>query len=63
LIIVGLYTVTWASYKERQATVEISSHDSWVSEPLIHEKSAHQRDHIFSGPPAHPQLQNHVIKR
>ncbi|XP_058772657.1 WAT1-related protein At4g19185-like [Vicia villosa] len=47
-IIAGLYTVTWASYKEKQAIVEITSHESWVSKPLIHEKTAHQRDHIFS---------------
>ncbi|CAK8540169.1 unnamed protein product [Lathyrus sativus] len=48
LIIAGLYTVTWATYKEKQAIVEITSHESWVSEPLIHEKNAQQRDHIFS---------------
>ncbi|XP_061341715.1 WAT1-related protein At4g19185-like isoform X3 [Gastrolobium bilobum] len=40
-IIAGLYTVTWASYRERQATVG-------VTEPLIHERSAYQRGQIFS---------------
>ncbi|AES95428.1 putative EamA domain-containing protein [Medicago truncatula] len=50
LIIVGLYTVTWASFKQRQATVGTTSHDSWISEPLIiHEKSSHHRGNIFSG--------------
>ncbi|XP_045813720.1 WAT1-related protein At4g19185-like isoform X1 [Trifolium pratense] len=50
LIIAGLYTVTWASHKERQATVGITSDGSLVSEPLIiHEKSAHQSEHIFLG--------------
>ncbi|WJX56021.1 hypothetical protein P8452_41720 [Trifolium repens] len=54
LIIAGLYTVTWASHKERQATVEITSDGSLVSEPLIiHEKSAHrtlslQAEKLFS---------------
>ncbi|KAJ1380937.1 EamA domain [Sesbania bispinosa] len=41
LIIGGLYTVTWASYRERQATVGVTPHESWVSEPLVHEKSAY----------------------
>ncbi|KAJ1380938.1 EamA domain [Sesbania bispinosa] len=45
-IIAGLYTVTWGSYKEKQATVGVTPHGSWVAEPLIHEKSAY----IFSGP-------------
>lgn len=50
LIIAGLYTVTWASYKERQASVVgVFPQGSWVSEPLIDERSAHQKDHIFSG--------------
>lgn len=39
LIIAGLYTVTWASYKESQATVGVTltHHGSNVSEPLIHD--------------------------
>ncbi|KAK2373368.1 nodulin MtN21 /EamA transporter family protein [Trifolium repens] len=50
LIIAGLYTVTWASHKERQETVGTTSDGSLVSEPLIiHEKSAHQSAHILSG--------------
>ncbi|XP_027193104.1 WAT1-related protein At4g19185 isoform X2 [Cicer arietinum] len=50
LIIAGLYTVTWASYKERQKIVGISSDGSCISEPLIiHEKSAHHKGHAFSG--------------
>ncbi|CAJ2646840.1 unnamed protein product [Trifolium pratense] len=47
LIIAGLYTVTWASYKEKQATVGIiTSNDTWVSEPFIREKGVHEKDHI-----------------
>ncbi|KAL2348742.1 hypothetical protein Fmac_002742 [Flemingia macrophylla] len=51
LIVVGLYIVTWASYRERQATYEVTphGHGSSISQPLIHEKSSHQRGHIFSG--------------
>ncbi|TKY70204.1 WAT1-related protein [Spatholobus suberectus] len=49
-IIVGLYIVTWGSYRGRQATLGVPPHGSWVSEPLIHERSADQRVHIFSGP-------------
>jgi hypothetical protein len=50
LIIAGLYTVTWASHKERQETVGTTSDGSLVSEPLIiHEKSAHRSADIFPG--------------
>lgn len=50
LIIAGLYTVTWTSYKERRAIVGITSHVSGTSEPLIiQEKSAHHRGDIFPG--------------
>jgi hypothetical protein len=46
LIIAGLFGVTWASYKDRQATVEISSHDSWVSEPYSWKKCTPKRSYI-----------------
>ncbi|OIV92911.1 hypothetical protein TanjilG_00088 [Lupinus angustifolius] len=49
-IIVGLYTVTWASYRDKQASIEVAPHASWVSEPLIHQTSAYQKGHILSGP-------------
>ncbi|XP_020207284.1 WAT1-related protein At4g19185 isoform X1 [Cajanus cajan] len=48
-IIAGLYMVTWASYRERQATLVVASHGSWVAEPLVHERSPRQRGNIFSG--------------
>ncbi|XP_073220451.1 probable apyrase 7 [Cicer arietinum] len=48
-IIAGLYTVTWGSYRERQAPVGVTSHGPWVAEPLIHEKNAYQIGHLFSG--------------
>ncbi|CAL0331644.1 unnamed protein product [Lupinus luteus] len=49
-IIAGLYTVTWASSRERHASVGVIPHNgSWVSESLIHEKNAYQKGHIFSG--------------
>ncbi|CAJ2646834.1 unnamed protein product [Trifolium pratense] len=38
-IIAGLYTVTWGSYRERNATVGVS----WEAEPLIRDKY-----HVFS---------------
>ena len=38
LIIAGLYSVTWGSYKQRQTIVEITTHGSLLSEPLIDEK-------------------------
>ncbi|XP_029127553.1 WAT1-related protein At4g19185 isoform X2 [Cajanus cajan] len=49
LIIAGLYIVTWASYREKQATLGVTPHASSVSEPLIHEKSSDQGGHISSG--------------
>ncbi|XP_059663095.1 WAT1-related protein At3g45870-like [Cornus florida] len=54
LIIAGLYLVTWASYKERQAAIGIIPQVSQVSEPLIHRdsslnKNPYQRAHIVSG--------------
>lgn len=53
LIIAGLYLVTWASYKEKQASLGLASHIVRSSEPLIHSpplSKIHQRGHIFSGP-------------
>nr|AFK39927.1 unknown [Lotus japonicus] len=47
-IIAGLYMVTWASYRERQATAGVTP-GSLVSEPFLHGKSADQIGHIFSG--------------
>ncbi|XP_058086379.1 WAT1-related protein At4g19185-like isoform X2 [Magnolia sinica] len=55
LIIAGLYLVTWACYRERQAAVVITCVNR-DSEPLLHEDqpvvkaSSYQRGHIFSGP-------------
>ncbi|RZB79026.1 WAT1-related protein At4g19185-like isoform X1 [Glycine soja] len=43
LIVAGLYIVTWASYKERQKSFGVTPNGSWVTEPLIHEKSAYQK--------------------
>jgi hypothetical protein len=40
-IIAGLYTVTWGSYRERNATVGVS----WEAEPLIRDKNSY---HVFS---------------
>ncbi|KAJ9707708.1 hypothetical protein PVL29_002657 [Vitis rotundifolia] len=55
LIIAGLYLVTWASYRERQAAMGVMPHAIRTSEPLIHKdasltKIPYQRGHIFSGP-------------
>ncbi|XP_059444831.1 WAT1-related protein At4g19185 isoform X2 [Corylus avellana] len=54
LILAGLYLVTWASYRERQAAVGVIPHVIRSSEPLIHKdvpinKIPYQRGHIFSG--------------
>ncbi|XP_015963464.1 WAT1-related protein At4g19185 isoform X1 [Arachis duranensis] len=48
-IIAGLYIVTWGSYKEKQANAGVIPIASWVSEPLIHEKTAYQKGHAISG--------------
>ncbi|KAJ8650662.1 hypothetical protein MRB53_003685 [Persea americana] len=56
LIIAGLYLVTWACYRERQAAVGIN-HVNRDSEPLIDEeepqpqpiKTSYHRGHMFSG--------------
>ncbi|KAI3843940.1 hypothetical protein MKW92_015908 [Papaver armeniacum] len=55
LIIAGLYMVTWASYRERQALAGIISHVNRDVEPLIHRdlplnKVSYQKGHMFSGP-------------
>lgn len=61
LIIAGLYLVTWASSRERQAAAGIIPHITpRVSEPLIHKdasinKGVYQRGHIFSGPSSSPK--------
>ncbi|TKY58429.1 WAT1-related protein [Spatholobus suberectus] len=49
LIIIGLYAVTWASYRERHAAAGVISHGSWVSESFVRDKSSH-RVNIFSSP-------------
>ncbi|XP_040989481.1 WAT1-related protein At4g19185-like isoform X2 [Juglans microcarpa x Juglans regia] len=54
LIIAGLYLVTWASYRERQASLGIVPHIVRATEPLLHKdpsinKISSQRGHIFSG--------------
>ncbi|KAK7386862.1 hypothetical protein VNO78_27200 [Psophocarpus tetragonolobus] len=50
LIIIGLYVVTWASYRERHAAAGVVSHASWISESIVHNKSSF-RVNIFSGSP------------
>lgn len=49
LIITGLYAVTWASYRERQAAAGVIPHhaSNWVSESR--NKSPFHRVNIFSG--------------
>ncbi|PHT58527.1 WAT1-related protein [Capsicum baccatum] len=46
LIIAGLYLVTWASYRQRQATMGAVPHSPRITDPLI----PYQIGHIFSGP-------------
>ncbi|KAL8054099.1 hypothetical protein ABFX02_05G115700 [Erythranthe guttata] len=55
LIIAGLYLVTWASYRERQASVALIPHASRSSEPLINRDSSvtkisSQTGHVITGP-------------
>ncbi|KAE8727761.1 WAT1-related protein [Hibiscus syriacus] len=53
LIIIGLYMVTWATYKVRHTATGMIPHVIWSSEPLIHKdasvnKNPYHREHIFS---------------
>ncbi|XAR70742.1 hypothetical protein NMG60_11027717 [Bertholletia excelsa] len=51
LIIAGLYLVTWASHRERQANMGILPHAARPVEPLIHRDSTLNKiGQIFSGP-------------
>lgn len=45
----GLYVVTWASFRERQAALGVIPPIARVSEPLIHKdaKTPFQRVHIL----------------
>lgn len=52
LIIAGLYVVTWASFRERQAALGVIPQIARVAEPLIHKdatinKTPFQRVHIL----------------
>ncbi|XP_050234956.1 WAT1-related protein At3g45870 isoform X2 [Mercurialis annua] len=60
LIISGLYLVTWASHRERQAFAGIISYVTRGSEPLIHKdasanKGAYHRGNLHSGSSALPK--------
>ncbi|GAB2295901.1 hypothetical protein Dimus_030049 [Dionaea muscipula] len=49
LIIAGLYSVTWASYREKQAAPGIAFPGSRTSEPLIHRDTAIAKTPIHHG--------------
>ncbi|KAK7262804.1 hypothetical protein RJT34_30385 [Clitoria ternatea] len=60
LIILGLYAVTWASYRERHAAAGVISHPSWVSDSFVLDKSSYI--HIFSGSPTLSPKPSDLIK-